>query len=1162
MSAGVMRVCRRVAVMARWIAVILSCSLGRPLPAAEPVIDVYVSTGDNHFLGSSLPIDSPASIAATFDFFKEVNHARRVYWRGLEEASWVSTMHARPENCRYYSLWEWLQQLYAGETPDQLAVKAARARGLEIWGMGSLWDWGAAADTPGFGDYPFCYESRLRLAHPEWVPVDKHGGRRQGGPIELAYPEARRALVDLTVRETLKAGYDGICFLTYVENYSLRFADEFGYSEPIVRDFQQRHKIDLRTEPFRRGASREDWLRLRGSYVTAFLRELKAALDPHRIKLGMVINSNEPRQPQSWNVPELVTTAGSQLMDIDTWVRDGLVDALIIYGNNSGQSQLKTLDDLRFLARGTKTEVSVITSGPFRDTWKPYQAEGVPTVLAVSDDVQHLERGFVPEQTAEGLRSPEVALRWRTLQQGVSGGLVLDAAALGEAARSSNLIERRLALQALGRVKGGDLAPLLAGLQDPENGVRCVAALALGERREPAACPALLRAIAEHDNHMLRECVIIALRRLQPLPVAELSEVASRSPNPRLREVAMRALLVHATPDLLPVFRAGLQDSARYPRYVAAEALGSLPKSGEAVEVLLGALDHADPVVSNRAAASLGKIAAARRPETQTRQAQVLAALLAVFRRHADPARSDADWGWRSVGNAILEFGDDGAAALRQIRDESGDARLAELAWRVVDLTQRPNTFSAVTEEQNEATMRRRPLIAASAGPGRALAVDPKLGDDTRDGVTGPVKTIARAVKLAGPGDTIHLAPGTYRESVDLTNKHGLPGKPITLDGHGAVLEGSEPVRSAEWESLGQGRFRRVKLLPRMDDAIIGRWFFLWNGRMNRMGRTAKGPSAALKRPEDLQPDEWTYVKAEDAFYLRLPEGQSLDAANLRYPARGSAVVLSLSGSHLVVRNVIGTHVYNDGFNIHGAQRHTLFQNIAAIECGDDGFSAHEDADCRIDGFVSIGNSTGLCDTVSSVTHYRNVYIKDCLSYDLYFIGDSPHSMENVMVESTAVRVLEVAQHTDRPQVGPSVVRLRNVFIRRAAATPGDGRVSRHGKLTLEGCTLLGVNLTLTPGAEVEIRRSELGGDPKPAVLLYPNTLWRGEHNRYDLASLRAGQTAFTAPTFAEFQAIGGEQGSHWGAAPAAGEVGADRASLRVLADTAAAVLRAVRASQ
>ena len=480
----------------------------------------------------------------------------------------------------------------------------------------------------------------------------------------------------------------------------------------------------------------------------------------------------------------------------------------------------------------------------------------------------------------------------------------------------------------------------------------------------------------------------------------------------------------------------------------------------------------------------------------------------------------------------------------------------------MVDLTQRPNTFSAVTEEQNEATMRRRPLIAASAGPGRALAVDPKLGDDTRDGVTGPVKTIARAVKLAGPGDTIHLAPGTYRESVDLTNKHGLPGKPITLDGHGAVLEGSEPVRSADWESLGQGLYRRVKLLPRMDDAIIGRWFFLWNGRMNRMGRTAKGPSAALKRPEALQPDEWTYVKAEDAFYVRLPEGQTLDASNLRYPARGSAVVLSLSGSHLVVRNLIGTHVYNDGFNIHGAQRHTVFQNIAAIECGDDGFSAHEDADCRIDGFVSIGNSTGLCDTVSSVTHYRNVYIKDCLSYDLYFIGDSPHSMENVMVESTAVRALEVAQHTDRPQVGPSTVRLRNVFLRRVGGPAGEARVSRHGKLTLEGCTLLGVNLTVTPGGEVEIHRSEIGGEPKPAVLLFPNTLWRGGHNRYDLAGLRVDQTSFTTATFAEFQRIAGEAGSVWGTVPAGSDVGADRAALQALEARAAAVLRVVRASQ
>ncbi|MFM2166767.1 MAG: hypothetical protein RIS79_1138, partial [Verrucomicrobiota bacterium] len=203
--------------------IVATCFAAASLRAAEPVIDVYVSTGDNHYLGSSLPIDSPASIAATFDLFKNVNHARRVYWRGLEASCWLATMHARAENPRYFSFFEWLRELYATVSPDTLAVKAARARGMEIWGMGSLFDWGSQMDTPGFNDYPFAFESTLRLTHPEWAPVDRHGARRQGGPIELAYPEARKALVNLTVKETLKAGYDGICFLTYVENYSLRF---------------------------------------------------------------------------------------------------------------------------------------------------------------------------------------------------------------------------------------------------------------------------------------------------------------------------------------------------------------------------------------------------------------------------------------------------------------------------------------------------------------------------------------------------------------------------------------------------------------------------------------------------------------------------------------------------------------------------------------------------------------------------------------------------------------------------------------------------------------------------------------------------------------------------------------------------------------------------
>src|SRR5258708_36967856 len=130
--------------------------------------------------------------------------------------------------------------------------------------------------------------------------------------------------------------------------------------------------------------------------------------------------------------------------------------------------------------------------------------------------------------------------------------------------------------------------------------------------------------------------------------------------------------------------------------------------------------------------------------------------------------------------------------------------------------------------------------------------------------------------------------------------------------------------------------------------------------------------------------------------------GQDLDAANIRYPARSSGVIESITGSHLTVRNLTSTHVYNDGFNIHGMTRDCRFENIASIECGDDGFSAHDDCQCEIDGFLSIGNSTGLADVGSSCTHYRHVTIRDCLGVDVLVMGDGDHSIEDGVITSTA----------------------------------------------------------------------------------------------------------------------------------------------------------------
>src|SRR5882757_9631255 len=287
--------------------VILSCFSLILLPAVSPAQEsspygIFISTGDNNYFGNSLPIDSKAAIEASFDLFKALG-AGRIYWRGLENAVWMETNLVRKESVRYYSFWQWHRHLYEMGL-DRFAVEAAHQRGLEIWGVGNLGDWASAADVPPFNDYPFNSESRLRIDHPEWIPVDRHGVLKQGGTLDYSYPEARKAIIDLHMKIIDREKYDGAMFFTYAENHSTRYQDEFGFNQPVVTEFKRRYGIDLRTQAFTRAASRTDWVRLRGEYFTTFLRELKQELKKNHQQLAAVLDPHDIHFTQPWNVPE------------------------------------------------------------------------------------------------------------------------------------------------------------------------------------------------------------------------------------------------------------------------------------------------------------------------------------------------------------------------------------------------------------------------------------------------------------------------------------------------------------------------------------------------------------------------------------------------------------------------------------------------------------------------------------------------------------------------------------------------------------------------------------------------------------------------------------------------------------------------------------------
>lgn len=431
---------------------------------------------------------------------------------------------------------------------------------------------------------------------------------------------------------------------------------------------------------------------------------------------------------------------------------------------------------------------------------------------------------------------------------------------------------------------------------------------------------------------------------------------------------------------------------------------------------------------------------------------------------------------------------------------------------------------------------------ASPAGRGRDIYVHPELGDDRRSGLApqvqtsdGPVKTIKQGLRLARPGDTVHLFPATepYHETAVFHNLHGEPSRPITLDAHGATITGTESLAAAECQQVAPGLYRNERLIPAKlvtaEDAVSRRWFFLFDGRVNRMGRTLKGKNAPYKKPTDLAVGEWTYQREENAHYVKIDPAKQLDDYRIEWPARGAGVQVSGDCSFLVIRNLIATHVYNDGYNIHGKTRDVRFENIQAIECGDDGFSAHDDCQTFVDGFISIGNSTGIANAGESVTSSNRVLIDGTAGTDLLYFGSGRHQLINSVVYSKADFSAKI--WSDQGADMPCRLLLQNVLIVRTGTTD-PLNLLHNAVVDLDHVTLIGLGMQAKKSS-LALRHSIVAGwlgaampvaaTPMPEIALGDDVRWTADDNRYDLERLAIGKQAYAAATFPAYQRASGQ---------------------------------------
>jgi len=449
--------------------------------------------------------------------------------------------------------------------------------------------------------------------------------------------------------------------------------------------------------------------------------------------------------------------------------------------------------------------------------------------------------------------------------------------------------------------------------------------------------------------------------------------------------------------------------------------------------------------------------------------------------------------------------------------------------------------------------IRIRPFVVvmiALAGWGQAVSardifVDPgRPSDPTANRFAVP--SIRDAVRAAKPGDTIHLSNQIYRDTIELRDLSGTPEQPIVFDGHGAILNGCDPLELGKWVEVSPGLYRSDDLMP-LTQAIVDRWFFLIDGQLQRMERCSKGPSLPLKPISDLKPGEWTFeldqVRTKQArpgyihgsFYLRTPGDQPLEKAGIEYPRRMAGVSMHGHCAHLIVRNVTATRVYNDGFNLSDCVD-CRFEKIAAIDCADDGISAHGACRYSVEGFVSIGNATGICDTGSSVTSYRRVLIRDCIGFDLFFLDTGTYTVRDALVDSSAAKaVFVLGKDASQP---PCRLSLENVLVRRLKSSQ-ELRVNENCVVTLNRVTLDGLDMQ-TVGGSIVMNRSRISGmvpaiaERKevvrpPRIHRWPATRWSGSDNVYAVESIRVADHSYSYLTRSQFFDLNAnETNSRW----------------------------------
>jgi len=298
--------------------------------AAEGPIEnlINVSWGDQIMVArGDSQLDEPNKIRRALKAWQQDDGGRTILWRG--SSYYIKRYYERridSDNKFIQDYYQKVEEITKQFDPIRLVREETKKNDQKLLIYMTIYDHGAPTSELYGGSTPFPWQDRFTIEHPRYQTVDRQGNYHYG-VLEMAYAESRQLMVDRIKTFVDEFDAEGVYVCSRTHSLPALHGDQFGFSEPVVAEYQKRYGINIlqdarfdyqSDEYASEDEALENWRKLRGEYLTQFFRQLRQAL-PDKVIYAGIPRGRYAGPPY-----------GNRYLDWESLVKERLVDGLVL----------------------------------------------------------------------------------------------------------------------------------------------------------------------------------------------------------------------------------------------------------------------------------------------------------------------------------------------------------------------------------------------------------------------------------------------------------------------------------------------------------------------------------------------------------------------------------------------------------------------------------------------------------------------------------------------------------------------------------------------------------------------------------------------------------------------------------------------------------------